>query len=170
MFKLGEYIIYANTGVCKIEDICTLEGAESQNKVYYKLKPAFKPETVFIPVDSSVFMRRVLTQKEALEFIDSIPQIPEDEKAQALDQKSLNLHYKSFLNSHECHTLAQLIKTISRKQTRLTNEGKKLIKTDADFMQRAKDILHGELSISLGIPPEEVGEFIEKRLGEKLYA
>lgn len=170
MFELGDYIIYANTGVCRIEEICVPEGFGSENKLYYKLKPAFKPEIVFIPVDSAVYMRKVLTKKEALDFIDSIPEIAEDESAAGLDNKSLQLHYKAFLNTHECSTLAQLIKTIRTKEKDLAEKGKKLIKTDADFMQKAKDILHGELSISLGIPVEEVASFIEARLGQKLNA
>ncbi len=166
MFELGDYIIYANTGVCRIEDICIPDCSSSQNKLYYKLKPAFKPEIVFIPVDSAVYMRKVLSKKEALDFIDSIPEIEEDESAEDLSNKSLQMHYKEFLNSHECITLVRLIKTIRAKEKHLAEKGKKLIKTDMDFLQKAKDVLYGELSVSLGIPVEEVATFIEERVGQ----
>lgn len=167
MFEPGDYIIYSNTGVCKVEEICVPEGSAVQNKLYYKLKPAFKSEIVFIPVDSQMFMRKVLTRKEALDFIDSIPEIKEDESGEGLDQKKLNLRYKAFLNSHECSTLAQLIKTLCSKEKALAERGKKLIKSDADFRQKARDVLHGEMSVSLGIPVEEVAAFIEERIGQK---
>ncbi len=165
MFEVGEYIIYSHTGVCKVEEILVPEGSIYEDKLYYKLCPVFKPETVFIPVDSPVFMRRVLTKEEALRFIDSIPGIEDDKEAKGLDPKSLNQHYKAFLNSHESTNLVQLIKTIHLKEKELTQRGKKLIKADSDCRQKAKDILHGELSISLGIPVDEVENFISQRIG-----
>lgn len=163
MFKIGDYIIYSNTGVCKVEDICSPAGLDT-DKLYYKLEPVYKPETVYIPVDSSVYMRNILTKEEALDLIDKIPMISKDTEADGLDQRGLGEHYKNKMNSHECEDLVQIIKTIYSKEHTLNEVGKKLIKTDADYRQKAESMLHGELSISLGIPVEEVEHFIEERI------
>lgn len=163
MFNIGDYIIYSNTGVCKVEDICKPDGIDT-DKLYYKLTPVYKPETVYIPVDSPVYMRNILTKQEALDFISRIPEISGDNESVGLAQKDLGEHYKTKMNSHECEDLVQIIKTIYSKEHTLHESGKKLIKTDADYKQKAETLLHGELSIALGIDISEVESFIENTI------
>ena len=54
MFCVDDYVVYSNTGVCKVVAVGTLEGFE-EGLIYYTLKPVTRPETVFIPVDEEKF-------------------------------------------------------------------------------------------------------------------
>ena len=76
-------------------------------------------------------------------------------------------HYKHSLDSHEVSDLVQLIKTIYLKNEDLATRGKRPSNTDLQFMKKAEDLLHSELSIALEIPFNEVGKFITSEV-EKL--
>ena len=66
MFEKGTCIVYGTIGVCRVEEIGPIKGISGSDpgKVYYKLKPVRSGGTIYIPVDSKVFMRRVMTKQE----------------------------------------------------------------------------------------------------------
>lgn len=163
MFEKGSLLIYDTTGVCRVEDIGTPAGlpVANKDKKYYKLAPVFGTGTIYIPVDTRVFMRPVISREEAEELIRRIPEIRED-ICESHNQKVLEDHYKASLMSHDCEDLVQLIKTVYAKKKNLERTGKKAGKTDTQYMKRAKALLHEELSVALGIPVEEVEDYIAK--------
>lgn len=161
MFEKGSLMVYDTVGVCKVEDIGVPEGLPVSNKEkeYYKLAPVFGSGTIYIPVDTKVFMRPVISKDEAEELIRKIPAIRED-ICESRNQKVLEDHYKASLLSHDCEDLVRLIKTVYVKKQNLEKNGKKAGKTDTQYMKRAKSLLHEELSIALGIPVEDVEGYI----------
>ncbi|MDO4269807.1 MAG: CarD family transcriptional regulator [Eubacteriales bacterium] len=156
MYHEGEFIIYGTNGVCKVEAVGRPPFAGDEARLYYTLAPVFGTETIYIPVDSPVFMRPVLSKDQAEELIETIPCIEEDEP----DTHSLRLiseHYQAALQSHDCHDLVQLIKTVYAKSQR---GGRRVSQIDQRYRKRAEDLLHGELSVALGIPMSEVQPYI----------
>ncbi|MBQ6949294.1 MAG: hypothetical protein IJN41_06365, partial [Firmicutes bacterium] len=73
-------------------------------------------------------------------------------------------HYKHSLDSHEVSDLVQLIKTIYLKNEDLATRGKRPSNTDMQYMKKAEDLLHSELSIALGIHFHEVSAFITSQI------
>lgn len=161
MFEKGSLMIYDTTGVCKVEDIGVPEGlpVAQKGRNYYKLAPVFGSGTIYIPVDTKVFMRPVISRQEAERLIRKIPEIREN-FCESKNQKVLEDHYKESLMTHDCEDLVQLIKTVYVKKKNLERVGKKTGKTDTQYMKRAKALLHEELSIALGIPVDEVEDYI----------
>lgn len=161
MFEKGSLMIYDTTGVCRVEDIGKPTGlpVKDKTKDYYKLAPVFGVGTIYIPVDTNVFMRPVITKDEADALIRKIPEIREEEY-EAHNQKMLEDYYKVSLKTHACEDLIQLIKTVYAKKKNLERNGKKAGKTDQTYMKRAKTLLHEELSIALGIPVDDVEGYI----------
>ena len=74
MYQKGEYIIYGNTGVCRVEDVAVPDNIPIKEKgaLYYKLSPVYGAGSIYIPVDTEVFMRPVLTKAQANELIDKM--------------------------------------------------------------------------------------------------
>ena len=68
MFKVNDYIIYGNFGVCQVTDIGVRE--EEDNKLFYTLVPCnMAGSTILTPVDNEhVVMRAIMTKEEALEI------------------------------------------------------------------------------------------------------
>lgn len=165
MFEVGSLMIYDTTGVCKVLEIGVPEGLPVANKdrKYYKLAPVFGSGTIYIPVDTKVFMRPVISREEAESLIRKIPEIRED-ICDTHNLKTLEDHYKASLMTHECEELVQLIKTVYTKKQNLEKNGKKTGKTDQQYMKRAKQLLYEELSIALDIPVGDVEAYITRTI------
>lgn len=165
MFQKGDYIVYRSTGVCRIDKIGIPDDfpAAAKDVLYYHLTPIRGAGTIYIPVDTKVFMRPVISKEQALELIASIPSIEESPNF-SKDQKALAEHYKSLLQTHDCATLVQLIKNINKKTRVLNEKGKTAGKTDTQYRKQAEELLREELSIALEIPLEKVSDYIKQQL------
>lgn len=164
MFQVGEFIIYENRGICKVEGIAelSLPGAV-KGQQYYELKPVFEEAgKIYSAVDSNkVMMRQVLTKEEANELIEDIPNIPE---MRIGDEKYREMKYKEAVHSCDCRQWVSIIKTLyTRRQNRL-EQGKKTTNTDERYFKKAENNLHGELAIALGVEKSTMGEFIHNKL------
>ena len=66
MYQPGDLIVYGNTGVCRVASIGPLDGARGadRDRRYYSLSMVNGSGSIFVPVDTSVFMRPILTRDE----------------------------------------------------------------------------------------------------------
>lgn len=126
MFKKGTFIIYGTAGVCQVIDIGRVSGVPVSHpeKDYYTLTKLRSGGTIYIPVDTTEFMRPVMTRDEANDLIARIPDI-EERVCESRDQKSLNDYYRASLQSHSCEELIRLVKSVTRKNLLLGQRGKK---------------------------------------------
>lgn len=167
MFKVGDYIIYGNNGVCKVVEVgpIDLDGIDEE-KIYYTLEPVFeKGSKVYIPVNNKkVLMRGTISKEEALKLIDDIPDI---EFQIELDDKQREARIKEALKTHDCREWVKIIKELYLKQEERNSQGKKITTLDEKFLQTAEDCLYGELSVSMNMTKEDIKEFVVSRLNEK---
>lgn len=164
MFNVGDYIVYGVNGVCKVEEIGSLNsGNLPKDRVYYTLLPVYlKGSKIFTPADNKkVLMRPVLNKDEAMELIDDIRNI---DALWITDEKKRENDYRDALKKCDCKELVRIIKTIySRKQGRIA-EGKKMTMGDEKYFHMAEESLYGELAIPLNMDKEEVKYFITDRV------
>lgn len=160
MFAPGDYIIYSGEGVCRVESIGPLDmSGANRSKEYYTLQPVYREGKIFIPVDTNVFMRPVISHNEAEELIRHIPEI-RGEIYENRNLRMLNEYYQSLLQTHNCEDMLELIKAVYAKQRENESAGKKPGLVDERYMKRAEDILHGELAVALNIAKEDVPRYI----------
>lgn len=153
MYEKGELIYYGNTGVYRVEGIGPLRHIRgcAPGKDYYKLTPLRRTETTYVPVDTDVFMRPVLTRREAEELLKQAPGLTEN-VCESRDPRVLREHYQQALNTHCGQELFRLIKSVNAKGRRAAMQGKRLGKTDEEFKKRAEALLSEELSAALDLP------------------
>lgn len=165
MYSVGDIIIYGGEGVCKVERIekMNIKGLKN-DKLYYYLTPLYHNGTIYAPTDSPVRMRSVISKDEAEKLIERIPEIPA-ETFPNMNVRLLSEHYQSIIKSYECEDLVRVIKTIETKKNSLLQKGKRLGTVEERFLNRAEDILWGELSVSLGIDKNDVDNYIRERNG-----
>ena len=111
MYQAGEFIVYGTNSVCRVESIGKPPFETEEDKLYYTLVPVTGTETIYIPTDSPVFTRPVISREKAEELINSIPDIEEDHFV-CHSVRMANEHYQAALQSHDCEELVQLIKTV----------------------------------------------------------
>ena len=162
MFSIGEKIIYGENGVCTVEKIepLAMSGAP-KDKLYYHLTPLVGSGTYFTPVDSGAYMRPVMSREEAEALIDAMPGIA---PAICNDNRfnHVDAFYKELFRLHTCEALVAIVKGL---RSRMAERKTRSSRAEAT-MKRAKDMLHGELSVALGIEMQEVETYIQQRLGE----
>ena len=166
MFEQGSLIMYGSTGVCRVEDVAPMAGSRGvdKNRLFYKLSPVYGSGTIYVPVDTKIFMRTILSHDEALELIHRIPEIQELDDESSKDWHTLTVTYQERIHSHDCEDLVSLIKAVYSKTHSGSENGKRPYKIDQEFKKRAEALLHSELSASLDIPLDEVPRFIAQEL------
>lgn len=163
MFEVEDYIIYGNNGVCKVVDIgpLKLDGIDKE-KIFYTLEPVYAQGMLFTPVDNyKVVMRKLISEEEAWELIDDIPNI---EILWAENDKLGELKYKESMKKCDCREWIKIIKTLHFKQQERLSQGKKITNTDERYLHTAENHLYGELSLPLNIPKEKMEDLIMSRL------
>lgn len=165
MFKVGEYVVYGNTGVCKVEGIGPLS-IGSSDKDYYTLVPVYgRNSRIYAAVDSDkVVIRPIMTRKESDALIDEMEEIG---TLPIGDEKRREEIYKETMKTCDCKEWVRIIKTLYfRKMDRLS-KGKKVTSSDERYLQMAEENLYGELAFSLQMPKEEVEEFMTEKIRKK---
>ena len=117
MYQAGDYIVYGTSGVCRVDEVKPSPFEDEADRQYYTLTPVTGTETIYIPVDSPVFMRPVISREQAETLVRDIPNIEVDH----FTSHSMRLsseHYQEVLQSHDCGDLVQLIKTVYAKSRR----------------------------------------------------
>ena len=162
MFQIDDLVFYDKAGVCRVEYIGPLDGIQGvdRNKTYYRLSLFHGKGTIYIPVETSVFMRPILTSDQVNALIDQLPSIKEN----ACCDRNVRLlaeHYQAAFETHRCEDLLQVMKTIYSKSQ---NSGKRLGLVEQRYQKQAEELVYSEFSAALGIPFESVPEYIEARI------
>ena len=162
MFSIGDKIIYGENGVCTISKIAPLDqSGASPGRLFYHLEPLIGSGIYFTPVDSGAFMRPVISREEAEALIDAMPSIA---PAICRDNRfnHVDAFYKELFRQHSCEALVAIVKGLRERM----NEKKTKSSRAESTMKRARDMLHGELSIALGMEVSEVEDYILSRIGD----
>lgn len=167
MFQIGDFIMYGDTGVCKITGIQKMNLASKQNPaLYYTLTPVYQTCVIHTPVENpKVFMRPTISREMANCVIDEIP----NAKVNTYHSKSVNdltQHYQTSFVSHECEALVALTVSIFAKKQELEKVGRKPGAIDEKFMKRAEEMLFGEFAVALGISKDDVPAYIADRISK----
>lgn len=165
MFNVGDYVVYGNTGVCKIEDIGPLS-IGSKDKDYYTLVPVYgRNSKLYSVVDSDkVVIRPIMTKQESDALIDEMEEI---DTLRIGDEKRREEIYKETMKTCDGKEWVRIIKTLYLRKMDRISHGKKVTSSDERYLQMAEENLYGELAFSLQMPKEEVGEFIIDRIRKK---
>lgn len=166
MYEVGDYVIKANSGVCKVEDIMPMDVPDgNQQRMYYLLIPqGNKNSRVYVPVDMAGSIRKALNREEALNVIHKIPEI---EETWITNEKLREQEYKKALKSCNPEALVGIIKNLYMRRKKRMSQGKKSTATDDRFFKLAEDQLYTELAFALGKDKDEMGELIAETIRGK---
>ena len=164
MFEIGETVSYGTTGVCVIDSEIE-KNVKGVNRKYLVLKPVFQNNaTVYVPEDNETLLsriRKVLTAGEVEELISQIPGY--NTKWIANDNERIKL-FRQILVSGDREQLTKMVRMLYLHRKNLYSKGRKLHSTDEHFLKDAQTVLFGEFAVALGIRPEEVESYIDRKI------
>ena len=154
MLQIGDYVVSASNGVCKIDEEVWQDWS-GEKRLYFLLVPIKeKGSKVYIPVEhAEERIRKAMTEEEARAFMSKLKTIP----ALTIENEKLcEKEYKAAVYSGDPIKVAKVIKTIySRRQKRLSS-GKKVTAVDDRYFKMAIHVLHSEVAYALGCEENEV--------------
>lgn len=126
MYKSGDVVVYGRD-VYRIKDV---KDNYLFNKTYYIMNPIDNDSLVTsVPVDTTSYLRDVITKEEAEELIAKIPSI---EIVQASD-RDIEYEYKQLLRENTLEALIKIIKTTYMRNMMRQNQNKRISEKDEQY-------------------------------------
>ena len=166
VYKIGDVVYYGTNGICSIEDITTLDfQGISKDRLYYVLADTGNTGKIFVPVDGDTSkMRKLISKEDAMTLISEIKNI---EPLKLKDEDKPEPEYKEVLKKYDCVELIRLIKCIYFRKLKRIGEGKKVTVVDDKYMKLAEEVLHQEIGSVLGIPKDQVLNYLINKINEE---
>ena len=153
MYKSGDVVVYGRD-VYRIKDV---KDNYFFNKTYYIMNPIDDDSLVTsVPVDTTSYLRDVITKEEAEELIAKIPSI---EIVQASD-RDIEYEYKQLLRENTLEALIKIIKTTYMRNMMRQNQNKRISEKDEQYFNQAERRLYNELSISLHLTFDDTKQYV----------
>ena len=153
MYKSGDVVVYGRD-VYRIKDV---KDNYLFNKNYYIMNPIDDDSLVTsVPVDTTSYLRDVITKEEAEDLIAKIPSI---EIVQASD-RDIEYEYKQLLRENTLEALIKIIKTTYMRNMMRQNQNKRISEKDEQYFNQAERRLYNELSISLHLTFDDTKQYV----------
>lgn len=163
LYQKGNTIVCAGSGVCEIVDIRHERFAEKFEN-YYILSPIYEmcPTKVFIPVaNENTRLRPLVTEDEINGFISAVG---ETDNLWVDDEKSREKVFSDIIKSGDYTKIIKMIKEIYEKQKEKKKNGGKLRQSDERLLKEAQSVIEREFAFVLNITPQDVKNYILKKL------
>lgn len=148
-YEIGDFVSKSVTGVCKIEDIVSLDlTGKKENKLYYLMKSIEDEKgKLYVPVSNSdAILRLCLTKEEAWKLIERIPEIP---TAWIDNEKMREQKYKATVKSNDPEALISIYKNdLSAEKEKTCTREKMYNNRCKIFSDSRKPVIHGTWSSS----------------------
>jgi CarD family transcriptional regulator len=149
MYETGDYVICKNGGVWCVSGI-------EADKI--RLVEHEKGAVIPLSANDEEIVRRIVSKETILEVIERIGFI---RTIDAPNEKVRKKLYDEAMAKYDEVEWAKIIKTVYLRQ-----KGKRLLPFEPAYSEKAKDYLHGEISILLEIPVNEVEDYISRAIGK----
>lgn len=163
MFNCGDYVMYGDTGLCRVERVAVPDfDTFGSGKLYYFLHSEADGSRIYTPVDTQQPLRAPITHEQAEALLAEIQQMPVSLPT-ARDRKNVQQHYRTLLQPHTCQALACTIKSIL---TQHRGAMARISGVEQDMLKKAETLLCNELAAALEISSDDA----KARLREALQA
>jgi len=163
MFQIGEIIVHPNSGVCEISDI-RFERFSGSSEKYYVLSPAFSTAStkIYVPVSGNkVILRYPLSTEQVLSALSNATQ---SEFQWIDDEKQRMESFDSILKEKNPTQIIEMICALHKNKKERLLLGKKFRNNDEKILSEAEKIINQEFAFVLGISPDDIPEYIMKKL------
>lgn len=167
MFHVNDWVVYGTSGVyCVVDTDLPDPTDSSSNRRYYELQSAKQKCRTYVPMDSDICMRPVLSKEEAEALIRRIPEL-DHPLCTEHGKNAAEKYYRDLLQHGDCAAIAGVVHKLTERRRSLLQAGRHMSFTEEKFLRRGRELLDSEFSVSLGIPQDKVGTFIRQTLAKQ---
>ena len=159
MYQKGDYINYGGHGICQIDDIRAMDFKTGAGKRdYYILHPVCQDGTVFyLPADGSAARSRRLLTREEIDGI--LSGLRDTQMPWITDRKQRTERFHQILSRRDTGELVLLARCLHLQQRE-----RPLPTAERETLHQVEHMIEQEFSFVLGLPPAEVGAYIQSRM------
>lgn len=163
MLQVGQKVIYGNYGVCHVTEVdACMSGVEGRR--YYVLESGSERKgRVFLPMDHEELVRPLMSKEEVLDLIRNSDTI-EIDSFRDNNQRYMEDHFKKLLKTKDQACAMQVAKTMHMRIQEQINRGGTPSATYVRLLDQAEEQIEDEFSEVLGIPRDEIRDFIAKQI------
>lgn len=166
MFQVGNQVVYGIHGVCRIVD--QEERVIDRKRVtYLALEPVGQDGSRYlVPTHNAAAMAKLrpMLSKEELEALMDSQEVKAD--GWIRDENLRKQTYRELISSGDRTKLMQMVHTLYGHKAQQTAAGRKIHLCDDNFLRDAEKLLTGEVSIVMGMEPEQAKAYIRNKLKE----
>lgn len=160
MYQLDEIVSYGIHGICRITDT-EVRSVKGRKVEYLVLEPIEQPGTRFyIPTQNEAALAKVRPAVTGAQ----VPEIMQSAQTAAdpwiTDENRRKLYYKDLITSGDTVALLAMVRSIYNRREAQRLTGGKLHMCDENFMKDAEKLLVSELSLAVGVSPEEMRQML----------
>lgn len=163
-FNIGDNVVYAGNGVCRITEIKDMSFFDEAPQKYYVLEPYFTKQasTMYVPLDNEFLVSKlsyVITRDEAMNLIKTLKSC----KTEWIEDRNVRKDtFNSVVVRGTREEIMVVIKTILDQQQKIAEEGKRLNMQDEKVLTEAMNRINNELALVLDMSPEDVPDFVRE--------
>lgn len=167
MYTCGDLVVYGVHGVCRITEL-EQRTVDRKRLTYYVLEPLDQDGArYYVPThnESAVAKMLAVLSAQALEALLRSNEVRAD--AWIPDENLRKQTYRELISSGDRTRLLQMVCSLHRHKSEVLAAGKKFHLCDDNFLRDAQKLLCSEFSLVLGIPANQVGEYVRKALSDE---
>ena len=164
MLQIGSQVVYGFHGVCSIVDV-EIRSVDRKKVEYFVLEPIEQPGArYYVPTQNPTALSKLLPLLTREELDHLLASEDTQKEVWIAEENQRKQKYRELINSGDRAALICMIRSLNRhKQLQLT-AGRKFHICDENFLRDAQKLLSSEFSMVLGIPQDQVAEYIENKL------
>lgn len=162
-FEVGDIVLYAAHGCCRIAEI-----EKRETGTYYVLRPINQQNTKFlVPTDNNNLLQRLRPLPTPKALDTTISRAADSDVTWIEDVATRRDTAKQILAEGDEYDVLMLLRSLQAYKRDAKAQGKKALTTDAAILRATQDFVRDEFSIVLGVEPHEVDEILSARLEGK---
>ena len=164
-YSTGDFLIYKNFDVCRVEAVETPTFEKNTDRLYYKLKSVFSNnnETTYVPIDSNVHMREPVSKSAAEKFMQKYCYLSPD-ICNSKNNTTLAEHYDAIYSQGTLDAFIIIIKEIFIKDREAKDNGRKLRQIDTRYLELTLKPVSEEFALSMNKTPDELVEYFKANI------
>lgn len=166
MYQIGDQVVYGVHGVCRVVDQ-EERIVDRKHLTYLALEPVSQDGSRYlVPTHNAAAMsklKHMLSREELAALMDS-----EEVRADGWikDENQRKQTYRELISSGDRAKLMQMVRTLYRHKASQAASGRKVHLCDDNFLRDAEKLLVGEISVVMGMEPDQAKQFIRSKLKE----
>ena len=164
VLQVGSQIVYGIHGVCSIIDV-EIRTVDRKKVEYFVLAPNDQPSARFyVPMRNELALSKLRPLLTKAELEDLLCANTESCNCWIADENRRKQKYRELLSSGDRAALISMMRALNQHREAQLAAGRKFHLCDENFLRDAGKVLCSEISLVLGIPHNEVSDYLKKKL------